>query len=194
MSENYRQLLKPEESLSMLYPRAEIEARITELAAEISSDYKDIATRDNPLLLLCTLRGAVFFAADLIRQITVPCEMDFLKLRSYVGVRPVGSPIFDLGEDINVEDRNVLIVEDIVDTGRTMETVIANFRDKGAGSIDICTLLDKPKARHADVQLTLKYIGFTTEPLFVVGWGLDCNDRFRTLGDIMVYHNENLHI
>ena len=169
-----------------------IKRRIAKLAEQISADYAGKVSEENPLLILCTLCGAVFFAADLIRKITVPCEMDFLKLHSYEGTRPVGSPIFDLGEQIPVSGRNVLIVEDIVDTGQTMDTVIRNFADKGAAGIEICTMLDKPSRRLDALKETLKvrYIGFEVEDLFIVGWGLDYNDRYRLLPDIMIYSDD----
>jgi len=174
-------------ALTVLKSNAEVRCRIAEIAAQISADYQSVQP-DQPLLVLCTLRGAVFFAADLIRALTVPAEINFIKVHSYDGDRPAGSPIFDLGESIPVRGRQVLIVEDIVDTGQTMDTVMRNFQDKGAESIRICTLLDKP-ARRSDAAKHVKpdYIGFTIPDLFVVGWGLDYNDRFRLLPDISVY-------
>ena len=175
-------------ALTILKTDAEVRGRIAALAAQISADYAGIGEKD-PLLVLCTLRGAVFFAADLIRALTVPAEIDFIKVHSCgEGTRPVGSPIFDLGEQISVAGRQVLIVEDIVDTGRTMDTVMRNFRDKGAAGIRICTLLDKPSRRAADcAYLKPEYIGFEIPDLFVVGWGLDFGGRFRLLPDIAVY-------
>ena len=165
----------------------EVRARIAELGKVVSAAYPDV-TEKNPLLVLCTLRGAVFFAADLIRTLTVPAEIDFLKVHSYDGTRPSGSPIFDLGENINVKGRQVLVVEDIVDTGQTMATVMQNFRDKGAESIRICTMLDKPSRRtKACKHIVPDFIGFEIPDLFVVGWGLDYDDQFRMLPDIAVY-------
>ncbi|HAG13475.1 MAG TPA: hypoxanthine phosphoribosyltransferase [Ruminococcus sp.] len=179
-------------SLTLLKSNAEVQARIASLAEEISRDYQAIRNEpeQQPLLVLCTLRGAVFFAADLVRKLTVPTEINFLKVHSYSGTRPAGSPIFDLGESIDVSGRHVLIVEDIVDTGQTMETVMQNFADKGAASIRIASLLDKPSRRlpHLVDRVKADYIGFTIDDLFVVGWGLDYNEQFRLLPDIMVYH------
>ena len=175
---------------TVLKTEAEVRSRILELAAEISADYAFV-TEENPLLVLCTLRGAVFFAADLIRSLTIPTEMDFIKLHSYSGTRPAGSPVFDLGDQIDVAGKHILIVEDIVDTGQTMATVMQNFADKGAASIKICTLLDKPSRRtELCSSVHAEYIGFTIEDLFVVGWGLDYNDRYRLLRDICVYSPE----
>lgn len=176
---------------TLLHTNEEVRLRIHALAEQISSDYAFLS-EDSPLLVLCTLRGAVFFASDLVRELSVPCELDFIKVHCYQGTRPSGSPIFDLGEQINVRGRHVLIVEDIVDTGRTMDTVMRNFSDKGAVDIRICTMLDKKEARDPDLadQVVPHYVGFPVEKLFVVGWGLDCDNKFRLLPDIMVYHPE----
>ena len=176
---------------TLLKSDAEIRERISQLAAQISADYADRVTEDEPLLLLCTLRGAVFFAADLVRKLTVPAEIDFLKVHSYQGTRPAGAPVFDLGEKVAVRGRKVLIIEDIVDTGQTMDTVLHTFRDKGAEELRICTMLDKPARRYPHCkQIVPAYIGFSIPDLFVVGWGLDYNEKYRLLPDIMVYHPE----
>ena len=174
---------------TVLKSNAEITARIKELAAQISEDYKFL-TPDNPLLVLCTLRGAVFFAADLTRALQIPCELDFLKVHSYQGDRPAGAPVFDLGEKIDVRGRHLLIVEDIVDTGHTMDTVLRVFKNRGAAGIRICTMLDKPSRRDPQLIETIcpDYIGFSIPDAFVIGWGLDYNEKFRLLPDIMVYH------
>ena len=165
-------------ALTVLKSNAEVRCRIAEIAAQISADYQSVQP-DQPLLVLCTLRGAVFFAADLIRALTVPAEINFIKVHSYDGDRPAGSPIFDLGESIPVRGRQVLIVEDIVDTGQTMDTVMRNFQDKGAESIRICTLLDKPDRRVIDVKVD--YTCFRIPDEFVVGYGLDYAQRYRNL-------------
>lgn len=177
------------EQFSILKSDAEVRTRLKELAADISKDFQHIQP-DNPLLVLCTLRGAVFFAADLVRALTIPCEINFIKVKSYQGTRPVGSPIFELGEQIDVKGREVLIIEDIVDTGQTMDTVIQNFNDKGAVSIRIATMLDKPSRRYPHLRAAIipDYIGFSIEDYFVVGWGLDYNEDYRLLPDIMIYH------
>ncbi len=179
------------EQFTMLKTNDEVRRRIAELAVTVSKDYSETVTADNPLLVLCTLRGAVFFSADLVRSITVPIELDFLKVHSYQGTRPAGIPVFDLGEKINVSGRHVLIVEDIVDTGQTMRTVLSRFREQGAASLRICTMLDKPSRRFPECRsIVPEYIGFSIPDLFVVGWGLDYDEQFRLLPDIMVYHPE----
>ena len=179
------------EQFTMLKTNEEIRHRIAELAADISDDYAETATAENPLLLLCTLRGAVFFSADLVRGITVPIELDFLKVHSYINTESALEPVFDLGKDISVSGRHVLILEDIVDTGKTMAAVKRHFEDKGAASFRICTMLDKPARRVPQcAEIVPDYTGFTIPDLFVVGWGLDYNEKFRLLPDIMVYHPE----
>ncbi len=177
---------------TLLMHDAEIRARIKELGAEISENYQHIQP-EHPLLVLCTLRGAIFFAADLVRTLTIPCEINFIKIKSYQGTRPVGAPIFELGEDIDVSGREILIIEDIVDTGQTMDTVIQNFKDKGVINIRIATLLDKPSRRYEHLVKTIvpDYIGFSIPDYFVVGWGLDYNEDYRLLPDIMIYHPDN---
>ena len=180
------------EQFSILKTGDEVKARIQEMAGEINRDYAGI-TEEQPLLVLCTLRGAVFFASDLVRAVSIPCELDFIKIKSYQGTRPAGSPIFELGEQINVSGRNVLIVEDIVDTGQTMDTVMHNFADKGAKSIRIAAMLDKPSRRlpHLVGKVEADYVGFSIPDEFVIGWGLDYNEQFRMLPDIMIYHPEH---
>ena len=148
-------------ALHMMYSQEEVEARIRALAAQISADYQNV-TEENPLLALCTLRGAVFFFTDLVRELSIPCEIDFLKVHSYAGgTRPAGAPVFDLGEDIVLKDRHVLI--------------------------RICALLDKPERRLPKYQDTIHadYLGFTIPDKFVIGWGLDFDDKYRLLKDIM---------
>ena len=173
--------------MTKLFDHDEIAQRISEIAAQITEDYRGKVTEENPALILCTLRGAVFFAADLVRQIKIPCELDFLKIHSYSGTRPSGVPVFDLGEQINVTGRHILIVEDIVDTGHTMAAILERFWGQNAASIKVCTLLDKPSRREVE-GIIPDYTGFAIEDLFVIGWGLDYNEKYRMLRDIMVYH------
>ena len=178
------------DKLTVLFDHDTVAKRITEMAKAITADYKPICSEENPALILCTLRGAVFFSADLVRQLDFPCELDFVKIHSYIGTRPADVPVFDLGEKINVEGRHVLIVEDIVDTGHTMDTMLKRFGGQNAASVRVCTLLDKPSRREV-AHIIPDYTGFAIEDLFVVGWGLDCNEDFRLLRDIMVYHPDS---
>ncbi len=173
------------EKLNLLIPEAEVRAAIARLGTEISRDFSDI-TEENPLLCLCTLRGAVYFACELTRVLTIPIRLDFIKLCSYSGTRPAGAPLFELGENLDLNGRDVLILEDIVDTGQTIDTVLRTFERRGARRLRVCALLDKPSRRDPRfAHVKPDYTGFEIEDLFVVGWGLDYNDRYRTLTDIM---------
>lgn len=177
---------------TVLRTNAELRARIAELAGEISKDYEGRVTEEHPLLLLCTLRGAVFFAADLARCLTVPAELNFIKVHTYVGMESKLEPAFELGENIPVAGQQVLILEDIVDTGRTMDCVVRHYYESGAESVEICTMLDKHKARAEGYEKVVpKYTGFKIENLFVVGFGLDYDEKFRLLPDVCVYHPDS---
>lgn len=156
----------------------EIEARVAEIAELISTDY---AGR-NPLIV-SLLKGAFIFLADLVRGLTIPHEIDFVTLSSYRNGRERSPRIEFLDHmRIDVRDRDVLIIEDIVDTGHTLLSIIDTFRENGAHSIRVCTLLDKPEAREVDVPV--HYRGFTIPCVFVVGYGLDFMEQYRNLSYI----------
>jgi hypoxanthine phosphoribosyltransferase len=150
--------------------------RVQELGAQISKDY---AGQD--LLLICILKGGVMFLTDLMRTITTPHEIDFLAVSSYGrGVREstgVVRIVKDLDEPI--EGKNVLIVEDIIDSGHTLKYISRNLITRGPASLKICTLLDKAERREVDIPVD--YVGFTIEDKFVFGYGLDVDERFREL-------------
>jgi hypoxanthine phosphoribosyltransferase len=152
-----------------------LQRRVKELAAEITADYED---RD--LLLICVLKGAVFFLSDLMRHIEVPCEVDFMAVASY-GDATESSGVVRILKDLDapIEGRDVLIVEDIVDSGLTLEYLMRNLKARGPASIEVCALLTKPERRKADVPA--KYIGFEISNRFVIGYGLDHAERYRNL-------------
>jgi hypoxanthine phosphoribosyltransferase len=152
-----------------------LQRRVKELAAEITADYQD---RD--LLLICVLKGAVFFLSDLMRHIEVPCEVDFMAVASY-GDATESSGVVRILKDLDapIEGRDVLIVEDIVDSGLTLEYLMRNLKARGPASIEVCALLTKPERRKADVPA--KYIGFEISNRFVIGYGLDHAERYRNL-------------
>ena len=156
----------------------EIEARIAELARSVSADY---AGR-NPLIV-SLLKGAFIFLADLVRQLTIPHEIDFITLSSYRhgSTRSARIEILDHMR-IGIRDRDVLIIEDIVDTGHTLVRIMDTFREGGARSIRVCTLLDKPEAR--EIEVPVHYTGFTIPCVFVVGYGLDFMEQYRNLNYI----------
>jgi tRNA(Ile)-lysidine synthase len=160
---------------TVLITEDQIAARLSELAALIDADY---AGRD--LLLVGVLKGAVMVMADLARALHAPAEMDWMAVSSYgSGTKSSGVVriLKDLDKDIS--GRNVLIVEDIVDSGLTLSWLVANLRSRGPASVEICTLLRKPKS--AKVEVDVKYVGFDIDPEFVIGYGLDYDERYRNL-------------
>jgi len=152
-----------------------IQSRIGELGAEISADY---AGRD--LLLVGVLKGAVFFMADLMRELTVPCEIDFMAISSYGAATDSSGVVRILKDlDINVSGRDVLVVEDIIDSGLTLSYLIRNLESREPASLEVCALLTKPSRREIDVRV--RYVGFEIPNKFVVGYGLDFAERYRNL-------------
>jgi hypoxanthine phosphoribosyltransferase len=153
----------------------ELQARVRELAAEISQDY---AGRD--LVLIGVLKGAVFFLSDLMRQLEVPCEVDFMAVASY-GSATKSSGVVRILKDLDavIEDRDVLIVEDIVDSGLTLQYLLRNLGARNPRSLEVCALLTKPDRRKVD--LPTRYVGFEIPDRFVIGYGLDHGERYRNL-------------
>jgi hypoxanthine phosphoribosyltransferase len=153
----------------------DLQHRVAELGAEISRDY---AGRD--LLLVCVLKGAVFFLSDLMRHIEVPCEVDFMAVASY-GSATESSGVVRILKDLDmaIEDRHVLIVEDIVDSGLTLQYLMRSLETRGPASLEVCALLTKPSRRA--VELPARYIGFEIPDKFAVGYGLDHAERYRNL-------------
>ena len=150
-------------------------ARVAELGAEVSADYQG---RD--LLLIGVLKGAVFFMADLMRHLTVPCEVDFMAISSY-GAQTDSSGVVRILKDldINIEGRNVLVVEDIIDSGLTLSYLMRNLESRQPASLEVCALLTKPARREIDVPV--RWIGFEIPNRFVIGYGMDFAERYRNL-------------
>ncbi len=162
----------------------ELQAKVAELGRQISEDY-----RGRDLLLICLLRGAVVFLSDLIRAIDIPLEMDFMAISSY-GDSTESSGVVRLMMDLksNITGRNVLVVEDIVDTGRTLAYILDNLQTRRPADIKVCALLSKPSRR--EVQVKLDYLGFEIPDKFVVGYGLDYAEGYRNLPFIGVLKPE----
>jgi hypoxanthine phosphoribosyltransferase len=158
--------------------------RVAELGAEISTDY---AGRD--LLLVGVLKGAVFFMADLMRSIDVHCEVDFMAISSY-GASTDSSGVVRILKDLDtaIEDRHVLVVEDIIDSGLTLSYLMRNLRARNPATLEVCALLTKPDRREIDVPV--RYIGFEIPNRFVVGYGLDFAERYRNLRYVGVLGDE----
>ena len=156
---------------------SEIKERVKAVAARISQDMEG----KNPLLL-GVLNGSFIFAADLMREITIPCEISFVKLASYQGITSTGKVHEVLGINEDLTNRHVIIVEDIVDTGRTMKQMIESLGTRNPASVDICTLFVKPDKLQEN--LDIKYAAFSIPNDFIVGYGLDYDQQGRNLKEI----------
>lgn len=160
----------------VLLSEEQIKARIKELGKVLSAEYAD----KDPVVV-GVLKGVVVFYADMIREITVPCQMDFMWISSYEGTNSTGKMKVRQDLSANVEGRHVLILEDIFDTGNSLDYTYKYLQSKNPASIKICTLLDKPERRNPAVTLVPDYVGFTIPNAFVVGYGLDYNEHYRNL-------------
>ncbi len=160
---------------SVLLSEEEVQSRIRELGAEISRDYEG-----RSVLLVAVLRGAALFIADLARDITVPVELDFMAVSSY-GSSTKSSGVVRILKDLDeqIEDRDVLVVEDILDTGLTLKYLLKNLASRKPASLEVVTLLSKEGKRR--VPITCKYVGFDVPDEFVVGYGLDFAEKYRNL-------------
>ena len=166
----------------ILIGEEDLQARIRELGVEISKDYSG---RD--LLLIGVLKGAVFFLADLMRELTVPCEIDFMAISSYgAGTDSSGVVRILKDLDINISGRDVLVVEDIIDSGLTLSYLMRSLKARKPSSVEICALLTKPGRR--EVEVPVRYTGFEIPNKFVIGYGLDFNERYRNLPYVAVLH------
>ena len=162
--------------LKVLITEEQIKARIKEMGQEISREYAD----KDPVVL-GVLKGVVVFYGDMIRHITVPCQMDFMCLSSYSGTKSTGNMIVKQDMSVDVSGRHVLILEDIYDTGGSLNYTYHHLMSKNPASVKICTLLDKPERRRPGITLKPDWVGFTIPNEFVVGYGLDFNEHYRNL-------------
>jgi hypoxanthine phosphoribosyltransferase len=169
----------------ILVQRDELEHRVRELAEEISRDYAD-----KELLLIGVLKGAVFFLADLMRHLDIQCEVDFMAVSSY-GASTDSSGVVRILKDLDapIEGRDVLIVEDIVDSGLTLSYLFRMLRARGPASLEVCALLTKPARR--EIDLPIRYVGFEIPNRFAIGYGLDYAERYRNLPYVAVLTGEN---
>jgi hypoxanthine phosphoribosyltransferase len=160
---------------SVLIPADRIDARIRELGQEVSSDYAG-----QEVLLVGVLKGALLVMADLARALEIPCALDFMAVSSY-GSATTSSGVVRILKDLDadIEGRHVLIVEDIVDSGLTLDYLVKNLRSRKPASLEVLSLLTKPSRR--EVDLPIRYVGFEVPDVFVVGYGLDFAERYRNL-------------
>jgi len=172
----------------ILIPESELNKRVDELGVQISEDYKD----SKDLLLVCILRGAVVFMTDLSKHITVPHAMDFMAISSYgVGTRNSSGVVrITMDLNTNISNKDVLIVEDIIDSGNTLSYVMELLSTRKPKSLNICTLLNKVERREVDIPI--RYTGFVIPNKFVFGYGLDLDEYFRNLPFIGVVDLEKL--
>lgn len=170
----------------ILIDEENIKQRVAELGAQITEDY-----RDKDLLVICILRGGVAFMADLVKEIKLPLTMDFMAVSSY-GMSTKSSGVVRIMKDLDedIEGKDVLVVEDIVDTGLTLHYLTDYLKSRGPRSVKICSFLDKPARRKVDV--TVDYIGFEIPDEFVVGYGLDYAQKYRNLPYVSVLDANNL--
>ncbi|WP_217921722.1 hypoxanthine phosphoribosyltransferase [Miltoncostaea oceani] len=158
-----------------LVSEEELQARITEIAAEVSADYEG-----RELLVIGVLKGAIFFIADLVRRISVPCELDFMAVSSYGSATHSSGVVRILKDlDIPIAGRHVLLVEDVIDSGLTLSYLLKNLASRKPASLEICSLLTKPG--HKRLKMPTRYIGFDLPDVFVIGYGLDHAERYREL-------------
>ena len=175
----------------ILLTEKQIQDRIAELGKELSEEYAG----KNPLVV-GVLKGVVIFYADMVRQLTVPCQMDFMCISSYAGTESTGKMVVKKDISADVKGRHVLILEDIFDTGNSLDYTYKHLLSKEPASIKICTLLDKPERRKEGITLKADYVGFTIPNEFVVGYGLDFNEGYRNLPYVGIlkpeaYENKN---
>ncbi len=169
--------------LEVLISREEISQVVTRLASEINDDY-----RGKPLLLIGVLKGSFVFMADLVRQLGLPVEVDFIRLSSYGAARESSGKVKVVqGLKTPVKGRDVLVIEDIVDTGMTISFLLDYLRRKKPASLKLCALTEKPSRRQ--VPVSIDYLGFSVPDKFIVGYGLDFDEKFRYLPDICSMEN-----
>ena len=160
----------------VLISEEQIRNRIAELGEELTREY---AGKDP--VIVGVLKGVVVFYADMVRKINVPCQMDFMWISSYAGTETTGGMVVRKDVSCDIKGRHVLILEDIFDTGNSLDFTYRHLLSKEPASLKICTLLDKPSRRKEGITLQADYVGFTVPNAFVVGYGLDYNEHYRNL-------------
>ena len=160
----------------VLLTEDQIKARVRDLGAELMRDYED----KNPVFV-GVLKGVVVFYADMIRAFDAPCQLDFMWVSSYQGTQSTGNMVVRKDVTTDLTGRHVVILEDILDTGRSLRFVVDHLKSKGAASVKICTLLDKPEGRVPGYEIQAEYTGFSIPNAFVVGYGLDYDEKYRNL-------------
>ena len=171
--------------MKLLLSESEIKKRVKELADKISADYKDKTP-----IFVGILNGSYVFMADLLRELSIQVEVDFVKIRSYDGDSSTGTIKFRKDISADIDNRDVIIVEDIIDSGFTINFLVNRLRESGPKSVAVATALYKKEVAKLDFEV--EYVGFEIPPEFVVGYGLDYNERYRNLKDVMVMEPEDI--
>ncbi len=169
----------------ILLSEEQIQAKVSEMAATLSREYAD----KDPVFV-GVLKGVVIFFADMVRKVSIPCEIDFMCISSYGGINSTGDVTVKKDLSVDIKGRHVVILEDIYDTGRSLDFTYKYLLSKEPASLKICTLLDKPERRVPGIDLKPEYVGFTIPNEFVVGYGLDFNEHYRNLPYIGVMKPE----
>ena len=174
--------MKLEHDISVLIPEEELDNKILELGKKISADYEGKCVH-----LICILKGSIFFTCELAKRITVPVTIDFISVSSYgSGTVSSGSIKIKKELDESIEGKDVIVIEDIIDSGRTLSYLIQMLQERKPNSLKLCTMLDKPERREFEIQVD--YNGFQIPDKFVVGYGLDYDQKYRNLPYIGVVH------
>ena len=171
----------------ILFTEEEISEIVNKIADRINEDYKN-----KNLLLICVLKGSVCFMSDLMKEITVPWKIDFMSAKSYYGSSTATAGVVNITKDItyDISEYDILVIEDIFDSGKTLEKLMMVLEARNPKSVACCSLLDKPERRDPNVKLKLKYTGKTVPDAFVVGYGLDYNEFYRNLPFIGILKQE----
>ena len=172
-------------NISVFLTEEQINKRIAEIGAEITEKFKG-----ESVYLVCILRGSVFFATELAKRIDLPVELDFMTVSSY-GADTISSGVINVKKDLDgsIEGKNVIVMEDIIDTGNTLSRLIKLFESRNPKTLTLCTLLDKPERRMVD-DIKVDYTGFTVPDKFIVGYGLDWDQKYRNLPYIGLVETE----
>ena len=160
-----------------LIEHKEISKQITRLAKQINKDYQK-----KEVICLCVLKGAFIFFGDVVKRLTIPCQCDFVQVKSYKGTESTNKIVLSVLPSLDLTNKDILIIEDIIDTGQTMDFLVRYLKKKNPKSIKVCALLDKPENRQKDIKID--YLGFTISDNFVVGYGLDLDEFYRNLPHI----------
>ena len=171
--------------MKLLLSESKIKKRVKELADTISNDYKDKSP-----IFIGILNGCYVFMADLLRELSIGVEIDFVKIRSYEGDSSTGTIKFRKDISADIDNRHVVIVEDIIDSGFTINFLVNRLKESGPKSVSVATVLYKKKVAKLDFEVD--YVGFEIPPEFVVGYGLDYNEKYRNLKDVMVMEPKDI--